>query len=288
MKKTISKAKSKPVVEKSAVYVLDGTPFTYILRYKNVKNFNLRVQNEQSFTVSVPHGTSQAPIQRFLDDHADFLRSALEKQNKRHRAWHVSLQEQPLEDGAQLVLLDRRIFLRFVSKNADFKKPCLTVEANEDGSECWWISPGNCASEQERRKQIGKLVISEEMCRLKQAVDACLPELAGKILCAAADLGISGEIMKCYPHMRFVKQPLDIRFRDMSSRWGSCIPQKGSLCINSRLIFAPASCLRYVVCHELCHFIYADHSPRFYRLLERAMPDAMENRKILQGKTLEK
>ena len=60
--------------------------------------------------------------------------------------------------------------------------------------------------------------------------------------------------------------------REMRTQWGSCSPAQ-SLLLNPLLVKAPAACIDYVIIHELCHLKEHNHSPRFYRLLEAALPD---------------
>jgi predicted metal-dependent hydrolase len=55
----------------------------------------------------------------------------------------------------------------------------------------------------------------------------------------------------------------------MRSRWGSCTPSTGSIRISSRLAPFPDWVLDYVIVHELAHLAVADHSPRFWQLVER-------------------
>jgi predicted metal-dependent hydrolase len=62
------------------------------------------------------------------------------------------------------------------------------------------------------------------------------------------------------------------RIADQKSLWGSCTPD-GTISLNWRLLLAPAAVFRYVVIHELCHRRHLDHSQRFWRLVERQMPD---------------
>lgn len=64
-----------------------------------------------------------------------------------------------------------------------------------------------------------------------------------------------------------------LRLRRMKTLWGSCLPGKGIITLNKRLISAPAACLDYVVTHELCHLIHPNHSKQFYALLTQMMPD---------------
>lgn len=68
-----------------------------------------------------------------------------------------------------------------------------------------------------------------------------------------------------------------VAFRFMQKRWGS-MSQGRRLLLNLRLIQAPVDAIDYVITHELCHLFEQDHSPRFYRLLNRVMGD-WEHRK---------
>ena len=63
-----------------------------------------------------------------------------------------------------------------------------------------------------------------------------------------------------------------VMIRDQSSRWGSC-STTGTLSFSWRLILAPRHVLDYLAAHEIAHLIEMNHSPRFWRLLQRMCPD---------------
>lgn len=63
-----------------------------------------------------------------------------------------------------------------------------------------------------------------------------------------------------------------IAYRNMTSRWGSCQPSTGRICINVRLALYPPECLEYVVVHELCHLLERGHDPRFHALMDTFLP----------------
>ena len=63
-----------------------------------------------------------------------------------------------------------------------------------------------------------------------------------------------------------------VSVRDTRSRWGSC-SARGDLSFSWRLILAPEPVLDYVVAHEAAHLVEMNHSVRFWRLVERLMPD---------------
>lgn len=73
----------------------------------------------------------------------------------------------------------------------------------------------------------------------------------------------------------------NISIRDSISRWGSC-SRGSSISLNFRLLFMPDEILDYVIIHELAHTRYRGHGPRFWALVERAIPDHKERRAWLR------
>jgi predicted metal-dependent hydrolase len=64
-----------------------------------------------------------------------------------------------------------------------------------------------------------------------------------------------------------------LSIRDQSSRWGSC-STTGALSYSWRLILAPPFVLDYLAAHEVAHLVEMNHSPRFWRLVDRLCPHA--------------
>jgi predicted metal-dependent hydrolase len=62
-----------------------------------------------------------------------------------------------------------------------------------------------------------------------------------------------------------------LSIRGQRTRWASCAAD-GSMSFNWRLMLAPERVLDYVVWHEVSHLELADHSPRFWALVERRCP----------------
>lgn len=73
----------------------------------------------------------------------------------------------------------------------------------------------------------------------------------------------------------------ELRFRPMTSRWGSCQPKKRIVTLNLRLAFYPTSCIEYVLVHELVHYLYQNHSPAFYAALSVYLPDWPMRKQLL-------
>jgi hypothetical protein len=64
-----------------------------------------------------------------------------------------------------------------------------------------------------------------------------------------------------------------VRFRSMTSRYGSCCKAKASITLNKVLADLPLECAEYVAAHELAHLVEANHSRRFYQVLDTVMSD---------------
>ncbi|HTA30233.1 MAG TPA: SprT family zinc-dependent metalloprotease [Candidatus Cybelea sp.] len=63
-----------------------------------------------------------------------------------------------------------------------------------------------------------------------------------------------------------------IVIRNQKSRWGSC-SCNGTISLNWRLIQLPDPVRDYIIIHELMHLRELNHSPRFWREVEKACPD---------------
>lgn len=63
-----------------------------------------------------------------------------------------------------------------------------------------------------------------------------------------------------------------VTVRSQKSRWGSC-SRRGTISLNWRLIQTPAFVSDYICLHELTHLRQMNHSPRFWREMERVCPD---------------
>jgi predicted metal-dependent hydrolase len=63
-----------------------------------------------------------------------------------------------------------------------------------------------------------------------------------------------------------------IRFKDTSSRWGSCTSE-GNLSFSWRIMMAPPPVINYLVAHEVAHLKEMNHGPKFWKLCEQLCPD---------------
>ncbi len=80
-------------------------------------------------------------------------------------------------------------------------------------------------------------------------------------------------------------KPAGIGVRTYKSRWGSCT-RDGHINFNWQIMLAPSSMVDYIVVHELCHLIRHDHSPEYWREVERVIPDFHDRRVWLRDNAL--
>ena len=146
---------------------------------------------------------------------------------------------------------------------------CLPARIHLPAVDLTWMLTArptdNAARTVVRESGAGQLLISgviddEQACRAalgrwltRQAHQHLLPDLAR----ISRELGL--------PYRR-------VLIRRQKTRWGSC-SRNGTISLNAKLLFLAPETVNYVMVHELCHRVELNHSPRFWRLVERHCPD---------------
>jgi len=74
-----------------------------------------------------------------------------------------------------------------------------------------------------------------------------------------------------------------LRRQRMRRRWGSCTNTR-VIKLNTHLVEREIGLIDYVLVHELCHLRELNHSPRFYRLMDAALPDWRQRSAALDGR----
>jgi hypothetical protein len=76
-----------------------------------------------------------------------------------------------------------------------------------------------------------------------------------------------------------------IGIRNQKTRWGSC-SAKGNLNFNYKIALLPQAHADYIIVHELCHLKEMNHSPKFWKLVEKTVLDYKLLRKQLRTNSL--
>ena len=226
----------------------DGNAISYTLERKPVKNINLRIRADQCVYVSAPKDVAAKMVDAFVVEKSAYILRALKKFKDKNRE---TVSENKFVNGETVKFLGRN--LRLKVKNASRSK----VESDESYVTLYVKD----AQDADLKKRV-----LETWLRNK-----CKDEITA--ICK-----------KVYPQVKKygIAFP-EIQLREMVSRWGSCSPKKGFVTFNTALIAMPVSCIEYVVTHEFTHFLYPNHSKKFYQQLATFMPDWEERKKRLEG-----
>jgi len=73
-----------------------------------------------------------------------------------------------------------------------------------------------------------------------------------------------------------------IELKLVKSKWGHCTGYD-DLMFNLKLLNGTVEMLDYVIIHEICHIKYKDHSPRYWKEVEKHLPNYKEIRKLLKS-----
>ncbi|MEA5667892.1 SprT family zinc-dependent metalloprotease [Stenotrophomonas sp. MH1] len=77
------------------------------------------------------------------------------------------------------------------------------------------------------------------------------------------------------------RAPARLRLKVMSSQWGSLAPD-GSMALDLALVLGRPSAFEYVLVHELCHLLQANHSPAFWAEVQARFPHWEQERDYLR------
>lgn len=73
----------------------------------------------------------------------------------------------------------------------------------------------------------------------------------------------------------------DIRLRRTKTKWGHCT-HDGHIQFNWQIMMAPENIIDYLVSHEVCHLKHLNHSPAFWKEVEKAHPTYKADRQWLK------
>lgn len=90
----------------------------------------------------------------------------------------------------------------------------------------------------------------------------------------------SEHLENCYENFtRSIPHP-SLRIRKMKTRWGVCNTKTYVITLNLELITKDINCLDYVIYHELSHLVEANHSKRFWTVVEENFKDYKKYRAL--------
>lgn len=230
--------------------LIDGEEITYTLERKQVKHVNLRVKRDGTVYVSAGPLVSSEKIGAFVCANRDFILRAREQFSRRASVFSTPKR---YVSGETFYLAGRSLRLKVEvgSKNTVSCDGVFILLQVKDG-----------ATSDVRRRLVQNY--------LRKEYQELFYHIMQDIYPVFAKYGVA------FPALRL---------RNMKTRWGTCLPQKGIITLNTVLAQAPRHCIEYVIFHEFCHFIYPNHSKQFYGLLTGLVPDWRARKKVLEEST---
>lgn len=219
----------------------------YIFERKNIKNINLRIRHNGSIFVSAPENVAENIADSFVISKCRYIRNAVDT----FESNEIPKAEMKYVSGENVTLLGKNMRISIVKDSKEY--------VSTDG--IYVYIHVRRPDYYNRKKNLLNNWLNEQ-CSI-----------------------IFNEIMH-EVHQKFIPYGIvypQLKLRNMTSRWGSCLPNKGIITLNKRLIEAPKNCIEYVVYHEFCHFIHPNHSKQFYSLLQVMLPDWRESKQLLEN-----
>ncbi len=219
---------------------------SYTLEKKTVKYINLRIKPTGEVRVSAPRRVPIAVIERFLLEKSTFILSHL---HRYHTCQANTLDIDHVIDGETFSLFGQPKTLHIIVR--------ASTSIQQEGNQLHFTVPDDLTEEQ-KQKILSDYFTKQLADYIATAVDRIYPLFE--------PMGVS--------------MPT-IQLRLMTSRWGSCFPNKGKITLSKRLVHLPPSVIDYVILHEFAHFIHPNHAKPFYSLVASLMPDWQARRAVL-------
>ncbi len=220
----------------------------YQLIRKDVKNINLRIKPDGKILISANNSVPEKIIDDFIKRKQKYIIQSLERNKENQR--YVSMISKQYVSGESFDIIGKSLRLKVIEKKKDA---------------VWTDGVFLYLAVKDKNNLIKK----------QRIFDTWLKELQWKTF--------EQIIWETYQTFKKYDVPYPkLKIRYMTSRWGSCQPKRGSITLNSRLIEAPRNCIEYVVLHEYVHFLYPNHSSKFYEFLSILMPDWKERKTELE------
>jgi predicted metal-dependent hydrolase len=219
-----------------------STDFSYTIKFQRRKTLGLYVLTDGAIEVRAPLRTSQRKIVAFVEARVDGVLKTRDLQLQRQQ-WQAPVAS---------------------NSSAWFLGTALTVEVQRANA------PAIICDEQ---RMVIALRDPDNSALLDRHLQAWYRAQAQTIFSERL-------LLVCQRFPGILAAP-ELRLRRMRRRWGSC-SRGGRVTLNVDLVKLPMHLIDYVIAHELCHLSEFNHGPKFYRLLEFAMPDWKQREKLLK------
>ena len=244
---------SKPLPTSSAVHLSVGPQSLPLLMVRNprARRYLLRLRPDGTARVTIPRGGSTAMARQFVERHVAWLErefQRLQAQPRKPAAWTI---------GTEILL----------------RGDAVRIEAGSGGEAKKIENPPSsgygATSEDDATREAEIVRFGGESARVTDPAADLRPAIEGRLRQLAARELPPRVLELAARHGLTVRR---VTVRSQKSRWGSC-SRRGTISLNWRLIQTPAFVSDYICLHELMHLQQMNHSPGFWREMERVCPD---------------
>jgi predicted metal-dependent hydrolase len=232
--------------------LLGGQPCHFRLRRARRRTIGFQI-DDHGLTVSAPRWVSLRAIEEAIVEKERWIRNKLAQ----WQDWRIrkTPKAQRFVDGAQLAYLGQELTLRLGA--ADERTAALRSGLHPAQELHLAMPPG--ADEAEVRLAVQTWYVKQAILILGERVQW---------------LATRGGL-----------RPFSWKLSSARTQWGSCNEDR-RIRLNWRLLFFPIPVIDYVVAHELAHLAELNHGPRFWREVERLMPDFQAARSRIKDEEL--
>ena len=226
--------------------LLGGREVEYNLTRKNVMNINLRIRSDCSVSVSANDKITMNIIEGFLQNKARYILSAIDKYSEIQK---YIVSNYTYSTGESFRFLGKNLRLKVGYGKSSVVSDGIYLILNVKDKENVFLKERLIRQWYDKQCEEIFIEIVTEIYPIFRKYDIALPRLV---------------------------------MRNMTSRWGSCQPKMGIITLNKRLVETHRNAIQYVIMHEFIHFLFQNHSKKFYEMLSTLMPDWKTRKKLLE------
>lgn len=213
--------------------------------YKKVKNVNLRVYPaDKRVALSCPHTLPDSILKKYLNNKIGWIKKNL------HKSVRKNDQTPALKNGDKLPLWGKNYPL--VIDTYEIGKNNIRREEGEI-----FLTLKKDLSFSKKQKLITEWYRSQ----IKEIIPSFISKWEPVMGVKVNEFGV----------------------KRMKTRWGTCNIQDKRIWLNLFLVEKPIECLEMVIVHEMTHLLERLHTPRFYGLMDKFLPDWREAEKTLKS-----
>lgn len=220
-----------------------------LTRSSRRRSIMIRIEETAQISVVVPFYAKLEEIHQFIREKACWIQQKVE-QTKVKQAF---LKNKHFSTGQEFLFFGKRCKLEVIEKNINRSQIIFSKDR-------WSVSIPSQLSLSQRQEEVKGKIIQWYRTQAKEI-------LGSRVFYYSRIIGI---------------EPKEIVIRTQKRLWGCCHYYQKTISLNWQIVMTPIKVIDYVIIHELCHLTYPNHSSRFWKRVEKFMPDYREQKRWLK------